>query len=322
MVKIIRLVADDADRIVHCFRSVYGASYANELFYDATRLAAAIGAGRLGCVAAEAPDGSLLGHMAMTVRPDATIVELGNTVVDPAARGQGIAWQVGAELSAWCRELGYTGFLHYPTTDHHIMQRRSVKKGYEVGLMLGYIPAETDGQVSGRSELLDSPGRQAATIVYEPYPTNTGSEETYYLPSDYADRIRGYSESTGLQRVWRNPEESRAEQSNTRLDRLARRGLERLTVVEVGADFDRLIESLDGDSAPCQQVDFRMADRGVEQGVGAARAAGFWFCGWLPGFSAGDVLRLQRIDPAQTNMTPALTNPEALSLLRLAPGQT
>ena len=82
------------------------------------------------------------------------MVELGNTVVDPAARGGGLAWKVGAELSSWCRELGYQGFLHYPTTDHHIMQRQSVKAGFETGLMLGYIPAETHGQVGeagGRS---------------------------------------------------------------------------------------------------------------------------------------------------------------------------
>ena len=121
MATIRRLGPEDASAIVDCFRRVYGESYANELFYDPAELALAMRKGSVGSVGAIDTDGAVLGHMAMSVRPQASVVELGNTVVDPSARGGGLAWKVGAELSAWCRELGYQGFLHYPTTDHHIM---------------------------------------------------------------------------------------------------------------------------------------------------------------------------------------------------------
>ena len=64
-----RLAAEDAAAIVDCFRRVYGDSYANELFYDQRRLPRRIGAGRLGSVGAVDADGTVLGHMAMTVHP-------------------------------------------------------------------------------------------------------------------------------------------------------------------------------------------------------------------------------------------------------------
>ena len=141
-----RLGAAQAQAISECFARVYGQSYANGLFYDVPVLEEEIRSGRLSSVGAVDDGGRILGHMAMVCHPKAQFAELGNTVVDPDARGSGVAWQVGSELTRWCAEKGYTAYLHYPTTDHHIMQRQSVKGGFETGLMLGYIPAETDGR--------------------------------------------------------------------------------------------------------------------------------------------------------------------------------
>jgi len=313
-VNVSRLRPADAAKIVACFHRVYGDSYANELFYDTEKLAAAIAAHRVGCVGAVREDGLLLAHMAMTVRPDASVIELGNTVVDPVARGQGLAWKVGAELSAWSRELGYQGFLHYPTTDHHIMQRQSVKQGFETGLMLGYIPAETDGQVGDG----DPAGRQAATIVYEPYVT--GRSETCYLPEYCADRIERFAEATALTRHWRRPERPGVATSDARTRLFEKRGLTRVSVERVGQDVADLISKFDDPALPCRQIDLSMTDAGLEAGVRAALEAGFWFCGWLPGYGPADIFRLQKVDPESTDMRPAVVNEVAQSLLELIPG--
>ena len=100
-IRILRLHKADAPGIVDCFKRVYGDSYANELFYDPDALSQAIAVGRVGSVGARTADGTILGHMAMTVHADAYVVELGNSVVDPAARGKGLAWKGGAQLSTW-----------------------------------------------------------------------------------------------------------------------------------------------------------------------------------------------------------------------------
>ena len=157
-VSIRRLTLEDAAAVVDCFRRVYGDSYANELFYDSTRLAERHGRwpgwqrrGGKQRRRGAWPHGHDRAQLVRTWSSSA----IRWWILRPGVAG--LAWQVGAELSSWCRELGYQGFLHYPTTDHHIMQRQSVKAGFETGLMLGYIPAETHGKV-GADAAAQAPG--------------------------------------------------------------------------------------------------------------------------------------------------------------------
>lgn len=308
--KIERLTEHDAEAIVACFTEVYGKSYANDLFYSAPAIVAAMQAGELRSVGAW-HKGKLAAHMAMSVKDaHATSAELGNTVVAPAARGAGLAWQVGTELTAWTIELGYVGYLHYPTTDHHIMQRQSVKNGFETGLMLGYIPAETDGQASRRNQAL----RGSATIVYNPLAVQTDSVETY-LPDAYANWIERFADTCGLPRAFHSPPAPEASETFASIAHFDKRGLSRLTVRTVGDDIAEPVAAFAGHSAPCLQIDLLLDSPGVDQAVQAAAAQGFIFCGWLPGFTHTDVLRLQKVDPALTDMNPGVVNPTAQELL-------
>lgn len=304
-----RLGEQHADRIVACFRSVYGDTYANELFYDAGKLAQALSSGRVRSVGALAADGALVGHMAMTVHPGALFVELGNTVVDPAARGAGLAWQIGAELSLWCRELGYCGFLHYPTTDHHIMQRHSVERGFETGLMLGYIPAGTSGQVGAAQPR----GRQAATIVYEPY--GPSEPMAVYAPERYVELLEELAAPTGLIRRWQTPRSESAPSGRAAVHRFVKRGLERLEIRRWGADLNATVSEFSVRPVSCLQIDFHLDDTAVGIGVESVLTRGFRFCGWLPGYRKTDVLRLQRLNERVTELSPRLENPVAQALL-------
>ena len=194
--EILRLSAQHAPLICDCFQRVYGNTYANDLFYDPVMLARQMSKQRICCVGALNND-VLLGHMAMTIDPRARVAELGNTIVDPTARGDGLAWKIGNELAEWAIESCYAAYLHYPTTDHHIMQRRSVEKGFETGLMLGYVPVETDGKVASAVKTR----RAAATIVFQPLTALSGTE-TLFLPSALRRLIPMLAAPTGLQRRW------------------------------------------------------------------------------------------------------------------------
>lgn len=314
--RILRLGPDDAPRIVQCTRRVYGSTYANEDFYDATRLSLRMREGSLFSVGAVRPDGRLLGHMAMSRRPGATAAELGNSMIDPEARGQGLIWKIGSELVSWSLELGDVGFLDYPTTAHHIMQRKSIENGWETGLMLGYIPESTDGKVAAHETLR----RDAATIVYHPYPGRGAERRDQYLPSYGSDRIVEFARSTGLLRAWHRPEPpDSSARTSLGTHRFDARDLLRTTVGRSGGDVRRHIEALEAQSAACRQIDFAMSDPGIDAGVSAAIDAGYWFCGWLPGFGAADVFRVQKVDRARTNLSPLLVNPVARSLLGLVP---
>jgi hypothetical protein len=310
-----RLTAGHANAIVHCFQRVYGNTYAEGLFYDSAQLKTRLTDGSLRSVGAVTASGQVIGHMAMTIIDPDQPPELGNTVVDPDMRGSGLAWQVGAELTHWCAELCYPGFIHYPTAAHHIMQRQSVKSGFEVGLMLGYIPAETDGKVSANRNAT----REAATIVYEPLNSQAETESpaiTSYLPAYGADFIAQACSDIGLQRDWLStgtPDLS--PHSETQNNFYPRRSLNRMTVSVIGADVDTAIKAFHKNSAACYQLDLPMNSPGIDFAVNAALQAGYFFCGWLPGHINGDVLRLQKVDRQQTNFVPALENPFAQALL-------
>ncbi len=289
---------------------MYGDSYANPLFYKESDLAEAIATQRLCSVGALSGDGRVLGHMAMSLSGAGDTPELGNTVVDPDARGSGVAWQVGAELTTWCREMGFTGFLHYPTADHHIMQRQSVKRGFETGLMLGYIPADTDGKVRDARQAR----RQAATIVYEPLAA--GEQKNSFLPAYGAELVRSFAQSCQLPRIWLAPDTGRLPaRSVAEVETQPERGLVRSTVRGVGQDIESAIAALQALAAPCAQIDFLMIDPGIEFGVEVARRRGFVLSGWLPGFRDGDVLRVQQPQVETTNMAPDLVNSTAREIL-------
>ncbi len=309
-----RLKPTDAPAICACFERVYGKSYANELFYQPQRLQERIALGLQNCVGAITPDRTVIGHMAMTTRPDAASIELGNTVVDLQLRGQGIAWKVGAELTNWARELGYTGYLHYPTTDHHVMQRQSVKSGFETGLMLGYIPADTDGKVNDENNKRAGL-RQAATIVYEPFEFD--SPVAVHLPERFADAVEEMRYAIGLRRIWVTPVQSMASLSQYSTETFERRGLTRLIIISAASDVADVIETFSKQAGHCLQIDFHMSDAGIDLGIASAVDAGFYFCGWLPGFDQSDVLRMQKVDPGLTDMQPNVVNPTAQLLLQV-----
>ena len=300
-----RLTSLHAPAISDCFRRVYGESYANELFYDVERLARALGEGSLCSVGAIADDGRVMGHMAMTVRVGARHAELGNTVVDPAARGEGLAWRVGSALTDWAKEKGFEGYLHYPTTDHHIMQERSVKGGFETGLMLGYIPVETDGKVNDAGNDL----RAAATIVFEPL-MRLRHRESGFLPPPYATLIREMAAACGVARDWvpADVDVTPAYSSDAEKNEFQKRDLVRLDFSRIGADAGVEIRRLATLPHACKQVDFRLSDEAIVFGLNQARDAGFVFCGWMPGYRECDVLRVQAVD-GRTDLSPGVVNP-------------
>ena len=312
-VSIVRLDPSHARAIVECFQRVYGDTYANERFYDEGALAQALQSGRLRSVGALRDD-VIVAHMALTAtHPHASTTELGNTVVDPTQRGGGLAWQVGAALTGWARELGFSAFVHFPTTDHHIMQRQSVERGHETGLMLGYIPPETDAKVRTGARTL----RGSATIVYEPLAPQGYRTTTRFCPASSTRSSASSQPTAGTPRDWRTPEGPASGDTAAELTRLERRALARLEINQVGEDVAESIAALRAGRAACQQIDLHMHDAGIQLAVDAALAHGFAFCGWLPGYASSDVLRLQWIDAIATDMHPGVINPIAQRLLTL-----
>jgi hypothetical protein len=306
-----RLRTTDAAALVACFRRCYGETYASDDFYDAGKLARRIEAGSLRSVVAIADDGTLVGHTGLTVRDaKARANEAGNTVVDPRHRGEGWLGRLAAALTDLCVADGFVGYVHFPTTAHAIMQKASVRGGgVETGVMLDYIPDDTDYRAIERAS-----GRLAATVVYQPI--GDAPARRVYVPRDYRERIERSYATAGLSRTIATADGSfEARDCEIVETHLPRRDLLHVDVTRVGAD---LVARIGSTAARITHVDAALDDPAVGAAVAALRAAGFVYCALLPEFANGDVLRLQRLARVDaTTFAPAIANPDAQTLLAL-----
>ncbi len=307
-VSIRRLVETDAVALVGCFERCYGDTYPSDHFHDPELLSQRIADGTLRSVVAITRSGELVGHMGLTVRHErARASEAGNTVVDPAYRGRGLLGRLGGALADLCRVEGFIGYVHYPTTAHDIMQRTSVRgDGVETGLMLDYIPAETDYRGIDRGA-----GRLAATVVYLPF--SPAPERQVFVPTVYRGVIVDLYREARLQRSVAPPKDSLTRAVSRALRTMhARRSLQHVHVERAGHDLAKWIDS----AAAVTHVDLCLDDPGVEAAVSVLRDQGFFFCAVMPEFAHTDVLRLQRLaSPSPESFAPKLANEGARRLL-------
>ena len=309
------LSPDDAPALRRCFRRCYGDTYPAAEFYDLEKLRRRLQDGTLRSVAAVAGSGEVVGHTALSVRhPHAFVAEAGNTVVDPAYRGRGLLRELGLMLAERCRADGFNGFVHYPTTAHEVMQKASVKGGgIETGVMLGYVPATADYRGMDDKRPV---GRLAATVVYQairPLPNRD-----VVLVERYSGILKELYAALGAEPVFDTRRRPPRGQFSIRTAHSAGEGIVRHTVAMIGADLGDLIvaTSRTHGTLPVTLVDLPLGDPGIDHAVNALTRSGFFYCGLLPGFGAGDVLRLQRLDENASDIArPVLANPGAQRLL-------
>lgn len=300
-VEIRALRADEAAGLVACFRRCYGDSYVDRDFYDEASIRRRLQDGTLRSMVAVSPVDGIVGHMALTVRhPGGQVVDAGNTVVDPRHRGGHLAARLGASLVELCREQGFVGFLHYPTTAHPVMQKLAVQGGgIETGLVLGYIPSGT--------EYRDVPGashahRLAAIVSYQPIdPAPPGVSA---VPRRYAAMLERLSRQCGLVRTFRAGTGALAAETDAQERFDPRRRLRRFEVLRAGRDLVQRVQrpAAEGEDADVEHVDLSLLDPAVDDAVEALRAEGFFFGALMPAQFAGDTLRLQRLRDADASV--------------------
>lgn len=313
-VQIRRLTAADAQPLVSCFERCYGDTYPNESFHDPATIAELARSGTLRSVVATTADGRIVGHTGLTLRdPAATVTEAGNTVVDPEFRGAGILGRMGTALADLCRESGFVGYVHYPTAAHDVMQRHSVAGGgFETGVMLGYIPAETDYR-----DIEQSASRIAATVVYQPFAE--AAQIDVVIPDRYAHILGRLYGQMGLRRIRVPGSDTGSQHSELTARFNARRNLLHLQIEHIGSDVAEVIAQWMLDHpADVTHVDLVLDEPFINHCVDGLAMRGFFFCGLLPGFARSDVLRLQHLrDQPAAVFAPNLANASARSLLEI-----
>lgn len=307
-VQIRRLTVDDALPLKACFERCYGTSYVAGYFYGPGELRERIASGRLRSVIAETTEGQIVGHMGLTVRhPEARTVDAGNTIVDPAFRGQRIVQQLGLALNVLCEDEGFLGYHHYPTTVHPIMQQLSVAdKGTETGVMLAYVPAGTEYRELEGAPLTERP---AATVVWRPFAACPS--RTVYIPDDYAAITASTYAHANLDRDLGVPLPTVVtHETDLTVRDDQRRGLLHVDVHRPGLDLPGRVEETIATSGTAEvvHVDLRMDDPSSPAAAELLRKQRFLFCAVLPEYLQGDILRLQRL------RNPALPRPNLINV--------
>ena len=201
------------------------------------------------------------------------------------------------------------------------MQQQSVKSGYETGLMLSYIPAETDGLVIPATQQANL-GRGAATVVLNPLADI--EPLSCFTPQQFHKLISHLVSLTPTPRTLVPGHTQLQKDAPTHSEMtttvLGKRSLRRIEVTTIGADLVELLAHLDP-TEPCIQLDFSMSDEHIDWACELATQHNFIFCAWMPGYRRHDVLRLQLLDPHLTDFTPAVVNPTGQYLLDVMQSQ-
>ncbi len=328
--RIRRLLPGDAAALGDLFRRCYGDTYGSPEFYDEHELTRRIDSGSLRSVVA-VESGSvgdvdrLLGHTGMTVRERSALVcETGNTVVDPAARGQGLLKRLGAGLAELVRLEGFAGYVHFPTTAHPIMQKASVTNGgVETGVMLSYVPADTRYEAITDARESDAE-RLAATVAFQPLAD--APARMVRLPVRYERLLRSFYSAANLVRevapITRDNVTGGSARNPQEASYSARRGVMYAALGRADAEhfadwLTQLQAGLTRHEPLLAHADLPLDSPFIDEQILQLNSLGFFFSGLLPEFAHTDVLRLQRLAVIDERaFSPALANAEANLILQ------
>ena len=309
---------EDCAGVVKLIRSCYGDTYGVDYFYDLDALISEIESGRLRSVVA-LKDKQIVGHMALLRQhPQAKVCEMGNTVVHDSARGEGLMMQLAECLRELALENGFTGYVHYPTTPHPIMQKASVSHGgVETGLMLGFIAADSDDQQSGPQK-----GRLAATVAYQSI-ARARARNLQRLPVRYAEFLANLYKQLKLSRqIAHHPSLPLQNNSSFTSHFNPLRRCLQVDVEKNGRNLADELQVLINQHQPCvSYIDLPVDSNGIDQVIEHLNKLGFFYAALLPDFAGSDILRLQKLSPASSSdFQPKLANEPARKLLKFIQG--
>ncbi|MFV2064734.1 MAG: GNAT family N-acetyltransferase [Chloroflexota bacterium] len=291
--------AQDAEELAACFYRAYGDSYDHDWVYRPDEIRQRWRDRVTVSLVGIAPEGEVIGHLAADFdRPDATVAESGQAVVDPRYRGHHLFESMKRWLAQWASGDGLYGLFSEATAAHPYSQRGNLTLGaHEMGYLIGYIPSSVHNDATTDRT---SAHRATAALMY--LRTNAEPERAVHVPESYRDiAMRVYDES-GLQRVaGRGEGSSSAPGTVVHLGRDLSHNAAQLHCKTVGSDVHERVaqqlEALKADGVDCVYLDLPLADPDVFVHGAELDGLGFSFSCILPEIRAdGDVLRLQHLN--------------------------
>jgi len=287
----------------------YGYGYSRDSIYSPETVREYLKSGLVISYVAVAPDGEIVGHVALVRdRPEDRVGEMGQAVVDPRYRGRGLLEKLSQCVVNKARQDGLAGAFAEAVTTHPYSQKSALSLGFrETGVLPGFLPAKT---VSSGAADRGAPRRGSIILFYMAFNRRAGVP--VYLPSHHEQMIRSIYENAGIKRNFSGAANSGAPpglppRSCLGVSIQPAAGRAGIRVLEYGADLETAVRSyrdrLCDRRIDCIYLDLPLENPAVRPSCAAMELLGFFFGGIVPETAAGDVLRLQYLNNVAVDPT-------------------
>ena len=291
-----QIIPADAEDIAKLIYRTYDYSYTKEELYFPKKIEKTLlGKEKLGVIT-RSDKGKALGYFAILQKEDSNIAEVGEAVVSPSYRRQGIMSGMMEHLIKVARDHHLLALFGKAVTIHPVSQRVNQKFGFETtGVML----LETNNVIfKGFDE--DYP--QPVSVVIDFLPLQPSNHKDLYLPEKHADiLLETYSlldipVTAKYDKNYKLADKSEAELQINYADSTA------LIVVEkYGPDFSTVLQEIlqsliDQENPNVIYLDLPLENEATPSQFNKLEGLGFIYCGLAPFFhNESDYLRLQKI---------------------------
>ncbi|MAV76066.1 MAG: hypothetical protein CBD32_03265 [Actinobacteria bacterium TMED172] len=307
---------NEAIKMSHAIRRVYGESYPIQEMYDAKYISKSLADGSLYIATARDSLGNIIGTSgALIERVDDLTADAIATMVDSNYRGRKIMTKLGEKLYEVYEKLGMVGTHLYALAFHDIVQRQSLAAG---AVATGILPAWFDKQVNVTG--YDYPNvRRGAVCLY--LPIKDAPQREIYLPSVYSETISSIYKQLLLSRILNSspiePQlphkslfKSHEQNSNCQI---------RLIIEVIGEDINFLIDEyrrfVSEGKFEVLYLELPLKDIGIDLAINEARELGLFYGNLLIERSETDFLRMQYYSSeVASSSSMALYGEEILSL--------
>lgn len=291
-----QILPEDAEDIAKLIYRTYEYSYSKEELYFPKKIEKTlIGKEKLGVIT-RSNDGEALGYFAILRKEDSNIAEVGEAVVSPEYRKQGIMSGMMGHLIKVAKKHQFEALFGKAVTIHPVSQRVNHKFGFiTTGLML----LETNNVVY---KGFDEEYPQPVSVVIDILPLKNHGPKNVYLPEKYRDILMKTYDSLDIPITDAQPDHFKlAYRSDADLEINYADSTAFITVYKYGPDFRSVLQDIldsltDQEDPNAVYLDLPLENEATPAQFKKLKGFGFIYCGLAPYFhNESDYLRLQKI---------------------------
>ncbi len=286
----------DAEDIAKLIYRTYEYTYTKEDLYFPKKIEQTlIGKEKLGVIT-RGEKGEALGYFAILPKEDSNIAEVGEAVVSPDYRKQGIMSNMMEHLIKVGRSHNLKALYGKAVTNHPVSQRVNHKFGFtSTGLML----LDTNNVVF---KGFDEQYPQPVSVIIDVLPLQENKPKDVYLPAKYQQLLTESYQQLGIPITPKKPNGyTMAEKSDADLEINYADSTAHIILNKYGPDFKSVLQEminslLEQETLNAIYLDLPLQNEATPSQLKELEGLGFIYCGLAPYFHQGaDYIRLQKI---------------------------